>query len=62
MTTSYPLSMALPGLLVARQWHGVLTPAVGLLVLAAAAWTSLCAFGRGAVSLAAAVCGPWKRP
>lgn len=46
MTTSYPLSMALPGLLVARRWHGVLAPAVGLLVvLAAATRTTLRAFG-----------------
>lgn len=62
MTTS-SLSLALPGgSQVARQWHEVLAPAVGLLVLAAAARTTLWAFGRGAVSLAAAVCGPRKRP
>ena len=43
--------------------RGILAPAVGMLVvLAAAARTTLCAFGRGAVSLAAAVRGPWNRP
>ena len=56
MTTSYPLSLALPCSQVARRWHGVLAPAVGLLVvLAAAARTTLRAFGSGVVSLAAAV-------
>jgi hypothetical protein len=61
--TTSSLSLALPGgSQVAREWHGVLAPAVGLLVLAAAARTTLCAFGSGVVSLAAAVCGPRKRP
>ena len=62
MTTS-SLPLALPGSQVARQRHGVLASDVGLLVVpAAAARTTLCAFGSGVVSLAAAVCGPRKRP
>ena len=57
MTTT-SLSLALPDSQVARRWHGVLAPDVGLLVvLPAAARTTLRAFSGGAVSLAAAVFG-----
>ncbi len=54
------LSLALPGGSAMARGPGA--PAAGLLVLAAAARTALCAYGRDAVSLAAAVCGPRKRP
>jgi hypothetical protein len=58
VTNSSSLLLALPGSQVARRWHGVLAPAVGLLVvLPAAARTTLRAFSGGAVSLAAAVFG-----
>ena len=63
MTNSSSLSLALPGSQVARRWHGVLAPAVGLLVvLLAAARTTLRAFIGGAVSLAAAVFGARRCP
>ncbi len=61
MTTS-SLPLALPGSQVSRQRHGVLAPAVGLLVVLAAARTTLWAFGRGVVSLAAAVFGSRRCP
>jgi hypothetical protein len=63
VTASYPLSLALPGSQVARRWHGVLVPAVGLLgVLAAAARTTLPPFGRGTLIIAAAVFGSRRCP
>ena len=63
MTTTYLFPPALPGSEVARRWHGGLAPAVVLLVgLAAAARSKLRAFGRGVVSLAAAVFGSRRGP
>jgi hypothetical protein len=59
----YPLSLALSGSQAARRWHGVLAPAVGLVVvLAAAARFTLPPLDRGALSRAAAVLGSGRCP
>jgi hypothetical protein len=58
VTNSSSLSLAVPNSQVARRRHGILATAVGLLVvLIAAARTTLRAFSGGAVSLAAAAFG-----
>ena len=55
-SSSSSLSLALPGSQVARRWPGVQAPAVGLLVvLAAATRATLRAFGSGEAHDAAAV-------
>jgi hypothetical protein len=58
----YPLSLALSGSQAARRWHGVLAPAVGLLVILAAAARFTLPLDRGALSRAAAVLGSGRCP